>query len=339
MVVVEHAQQQVVRHGRGDLGFELSIGPAGVDVFFVISGFVMCMMAHGKDVRPLDFWARRIIRIVPLYWLYTTLFLLVYAANSDLLHNFVFDRGHVMASYLFIPFFHPKFPEQIWPALTPGWTLNYEMYFYLLFGCGLFLKRWSRRSLIAYVLIAAMVVGVLFRPTSATLTVFTNPLLAEFLAGIAIGRLFLSDVRTSRSLSIGLIGLSVVLFAIAQGWGPIDNGGNWQRVALWGGPGACLVAGFVCWEKSRPMLQSRLLHAIGDASYSTYLSHYFSLVAAAVVWRKLGLSAHIPDVLFLLALVVASTAVGWMAYVIVEKPLTSLFNQTYRSRVRQALVT
>ena len=102
----------------------------GVDIFFVISGFIMYVAARNEA--PLEFLKKRIIRIVPLYWVATLAFVIV----KTKLHIFSLtpeDWLHIAKSLAFIPHHDPTNPGKIWPYLIQGWTLNYEMFFYLIF--------------------------------------------------------------------------------------------------------------------------------------------------------------------------------------------------------------
>ena len=110
-------------------------GAAGVDLFFIISGFVMVQSTRDKFQKngsSSEFMLRRIIRIVPLYWLYTSV-MLVLVLLPFTLKNQVFSGWYTVASYLFIPVLNPASGLDL-PLLAPGWTLSYEMYFYLIFA-------------------------------------------------------------------------------------------------------------------------------------------------------------------------------------------------------------
>ena len=116
---------------------------AGVDIFFVLSGFVMFHTSTGLwgDKRaPLRFWRRRFIRLVPLYWLFTSLMVATLLLLSRHVRSTEFDLWNVLSSYLFIPSERPG--GRIAPVLSLGWTLNYEIFFYCLFGLCL---RFDRR--------------------------------------------------------------------------------------------------------------------------------------------------------------------------------------------------
>src|SRR5262245_49135640 len=83
------------------------LGGYGVDVFFVISGFIMWHTTVDTNATLADFWQRRFIRIVPLYWMFLTLLIIVSFASPNSLHSTVLDLESTILSFLFIPHMHP----------------------------------------------------------------------------------------------------------------------------------------------------------------------------------------------------------------------------------------
>ena len=140
LVVVYHATKMV--HDRiNPLFSPFAAGGAGVDIFFAISGFVIVITASPDAENP-ESWSgflwRRLVRIVPLYWLLTTVKLITLLISPDLAQHSGVSIGHVIASYLFIPAWNVE--HKALPLLTVGWTLSYEMFFYLLFTFALWLQ-------------------------------------------------------------------------------------------------------------------------------------------------------------------------------------------------------
>ena len=147
-------------------------GNAGVDLFFVISGFIMVFIAwdrFGSRGAPVDFFVRRLIRIVPLYWLVTTGYVL---ANS-------YPASRIITSYLFVPDFSANAAPL--PVVLQGWTLNYEMFFYLVLALALFLPRLIAISCVSALLAALVLLKV---PT------YGNSVILEFVLGLWIGWAF-----------------------------------------------------------------------------------------------------------------------------------------------------
>jgi exopolysaccharide production protein ExoZ len=151
LVVFHHIQSHFVDNH--SVAAVSNIGIIGVDIFFVISGFIMILTTSGEARSPLSFWRDRLVRIVPLYWLAT--FSLVGLSLIGLaptgLHGW--DLQDLLASLLFIP--EVRADGAGMPILFVGWTLNYEMFFYLLFGLALLL----RNQLLSVVALTGLFLG------------------------------------------------------------------------------------------------------------------------------------------------------------------------------------
>ncbi|MFM0212382.1 acyltransferase [Paraburkholderia sediminicola] len=178
----------------------------GVDIFFVISGFVMYIAA--KNEIPSEFLKNRIIRIVPMYWFWT--FALVAISTKFQPWSMQpYQITHLVKSLLFIPHYSPVFEGQIWPYLIPGWTLNYEMFFYAIFFTGLILNRVivTTTSIILILIFS----GFAIESKDALLKTYTDPIIFEFLGGILIAH-FYEKKRIQKYASIlAPIGFSVLL--------------------------------------------------------------------------------------------------------------------------------
>lgn len=135
-VVVCHHFMQIFFdfHASGPIGqFLASRGAVGVDVFFVISGMVIYLSTRDKPLAPQRFLLNRVLRIVPAYWFYTALMGLMLLCASHWMPHQVLEWQHFMLSLLFIPAENPG-GYGMYPTLNVGWTLNFEMFFYLLFS-------------------------------------------------------------------------------------------------------------------------------------------------------------------------------------------------------------
>ncbi|KAK0341504.1 hypothetical protein LTR94_026084, partial [Friedmanniomyces endolithicus] len=171
-------------HAAQRAGIDFAAGARGVDLFFVISGFIMWTIgARSQSVSA--FLLARVKRIVPLYWLATAF--MIFAALLGLFPTLreQLTLPHIAASLFFWPHYAPG-SGQIWPVLVPGWTLNYEMFFYAVFALAICLPERLRVWAMTLTMVVLVVLGELVRPTSAWLVTYTNPLLLEFIAGIWI---------------------------------------------------------------------------------------------------------------------------------------------------------
>lgn len=272
-------------------------GGNGVDVFFVLSGFVI-EFSHSKSPKRAGAFLRsRLIRIVPNYWAWT---LALFAALLALPHMFSHleaDFLHLLASMLFVS--EPLLDSK--PFFYVGWTLEYEMLFYLLFmlsiASGPFLtKRW-----LVYVVIFGLAIA------------FGLPLLAlEFLFGMLIARAFLSGwtmINPAVAFSLGMAGLLTPLFVDV----PAD------RLIVSGMPAALLVHGAVF----LPQISNRTFEFLGEASYSIYLVQVIS-IPVAIKLAKMA-TPEMTAELMVIWVTSASLAVGAANYVGFERPLMIFF--------------
>ena len=257
---------------------------AGVDVFFVISGFVIAYSSRGLFARPhaaQHFLARRLARIVPLYWVMTSLFLLEFLAQPGAIHGAVGGPAYILKSYAFIPAARPD--GQIQPALGLGWTLNYEMFFYAVFAPFLVLRQ--RPAILATVscLTLFVLAGAFIGLPGTVLTFWSQPIILEFCAGMGLallpGRLTLP--WTLRAL-LAVAALTALHLHTHEG--P-------ERFCAWGLPAVMLVlAASTGKPVSRlPALELWLVR-LGDASYALYLVHPFVMRAISLLWTHMHAS-------------------------------------------------
>ena len=296
-----------------------NFGGTGVDLFFVISGFIMVVTTAEKDVTPVGFFCRRIVRVVPLYWL-ATLAMIAVAAWGQSFKDLGYPPAAIAKSLLFIPYTAiGGHPGNVWPILGQGWTLNYEMFFYALFALSLAAPRRLRLPGLAVTLGSLVVIGRLFGPFGSPLAVvYTSPMLLEFAAGMILARRWLLD--GSRNWSPWSL-----LFVV---FGFCAIGLRDSRFITQHAPFITMCAAFIivagclhpkiCAIKSRPLLE------LGNASYSIYLIHQFVLDALVWSWlRVFPVVSAASSVLFMALALLLCTAAGWLCYRFIERPLTS----------------
>ena len=319
----------VWHHGIGQIAgaaeyFSMEFGPSGVDLFFVISGFIMVMTTSGKDTTPMDFIQRRFVRVVPLYWVLTLALVAVLLVAPSLFRSTVLTPVSVFQSLLFIPHFSPSHPGKIWPILVPGWTLNYEMFFYCIFALSLgFTHRLAVLASILVMLVAAgYVLGPFAHPAAQT---YTNPLLLEFVTGAAIGHFWIGG-----KLGIPLAGSIIAILTGAALLTPHDAPPLGIYTPLAGA--GLLVYGSLNGHLLR--WRNDLLLTLGDASYSIYLTHVFTLGLCRFVWTKFhpGASNLVTALSFMLLALIVSAIVGWLSYLWIETPLLNRLRSMQRKR-------
>ena len=299
-------------------------GAAGVDIFFTISGLVMVVTtARWQPGLPAawEFMTHRLRRIVPLYWALTTVWAALLMLAPDLFTKQLLDLNAMLAlkSYLFIPTFNPAFQEEV-PLLYVGWTLDYEMFFYVLFSALLvFTRRWIV-PVLASIFVLLVLVGILASPESSTVRTYTSPLLLEFLLGCTIGTLYVRGATLSLpcSLAVGAAGLLLATgldgLLLPHGWLDADA---LHRVGAYGIPAALLVASCLFIERNGRWPRLPLLSKMGDSSYSLYLTHVFVIPAAG---RVLGKLPGLPGDLCFVAVLAICASVGHVVHWLAEKP-------------------
>jgi exopolysaccharide production protein ExoZ len=318
-VLVYHTSRELAeRIGLTGPLSDIVVGAAGVDLFFVISGFVMVYASDALFAQPgapRHFLLRRIARIVPLYWA-TTLLLLLYmwVAHRSLPPGIEPWTG-VFASFAFWPY--PRTDGVIAPIHALGWTLNYEMFFYAVFAVALLLP--GRAAIAAIVaLYVALVIMNAAHPLPQPLGYWCNPIIIEFCFGMLIAAAYLQGVRLPRMGTTGLLAIALAAYALSVviGYRP-----PW-RLLQWGVPGAALVAAFALAEVNPiPGVLARAFAFLGDASYSLYLVHPFTI---PFVRRVMGPSLALPlmQSLYPVALIAAAICAAILSYLVFERPIT-----------------
>ncbi len=308
----------VLFHAAERTGYHFAIGAAGVDVFFIISGFIMWVVTFRREPTPLQFMRARIRRILPLYWLATAV--MVAGGLTGLFPNLVLTLDHVLASLSFIPARSPSNGE-IWPVLVQGWTLNYEMFFYLVFGCSLYLARRWRLPLISALLILLVLYGWFRDIENVALFAFTRPIILEFLAGMVIGELWIKEKLPTAALGTAMVAATLGGFAYLQvARMPFDT-------LLCGPLAAGLVVGILAIEREWRPRRIPVLAVLGDASYSIYLWHSFAIAVVA----KVGASVGVYAAFVFSTATLAGILFGVACHYLLERGLLSPAGTSYRA--------
>ena len=282
-VVMYHGKIVVGGPGYGDAGERLfGWGAAGVDLFFVISGFIMVhatSRSDGSAGYTLEFLAKRLARIWPVYVIWTLAYVLLvehpHHTQIALAKAFVFYPQTASGA----PFFGF--------APTPvGWSLNYEVWFYVLFGASLLAGRWRWHALAALfvtfgIAIPLAVTGSVhtsayegYSMPSAFLRLAANPMMWEFAAGVAIGLVVRSRFRICNERVLATF---VVLALIAAVWQLGSGYRHGNGFFAWGASLAICVLALALWNKHRAIEVPRWLVWLGDISFSLYLIHRIPL--------------------------------------------------------------
>jgi exopolysaccharide production protein ExoZ len=290
-----------------------AVGGAGVDLFFVISGFVMVHSSErlfGRDGAVQEFLWRRIIRIVPLYWTTTTILLAYILVHYRGLAAANLSIEAVAASYFFIPY--PQLNGVI-PVHSVGWTLNFEMFFYVCFAASL---SFDKRLSVPLLLVGLCVFVVCGPLAPFPLSYLASPLVLEFAFGAAIALVAKSHARIPSFLSAAIILLSGAALLCSSYWPHVP------RIAAWGLPSAAIIAAIALANSQanagktlRPML------LLGDASYALYLTHPLVISIPKHLAAVSPLEKSAPY-LYGASLSAAAVAVAIIVHLACEKPAT-----------------
>jgi exopolysaccharide production protein ExoZ len=312
MVVFAHANEPFASPTHQMLR---NLGFSGVDLFFVISGFVMTYIVAARPTPPGGFLLRRIARIGPLYWVMTAVTAVLVVSVPHLLPHSRFTWLELIASLLFIPFPNPG-ANKIAPLLKIGWTLNYEMFFYVCFALLLFLTPWRRTLALCCVFAFLILAGAMVGSDWAPLTLYGNPVTIEFLMGCIVGCVCLDKAlrRITMPAACVLIAFATICLIAGSTGGDLDH-----REIDRGLPAAIIVMGALALEQHR-LPTSRWLLALGDATYSIYLTHLFIVMGLYQFVRHVPFDGAISYLFPSVTMVICGIA-GIVIYNAIESPL------------------
>ena len=294
------------------------VGATGVNIFFVISGFIMVLTTMDRSITPSEFIMNRIRRIVPIYWILTFVTIVALCAGLHIFNETTLGANRVIDSLFFLPNIAPD-DVVVRPILFVGWTLNYEMMFYLIFAMFLFLPIKALRFWgIAAVLIGLWLVGTTGR--SAYARYWGDDIVLAFLVGALLWPLARAYPMRSglafAAIPLALIGLA--LPDLLPGLNAMPHSGLVVTVAA----GVLVFAG-VSLEQAGHSVRSGWLTQQGDASYSLYLIHPFVLQLLGKLSMKTGLNTSVAGlVVTVVIMMVASGYAGLMFHRFVENPIT-----------------
>ncbi|WP_296187078.1 acyltransferase family protein [Pseudomonas sp. UBA1879] len=331
MTAVEH------KYSGGDILLPpwLDFFQLGVDLFFIISGFVMVIVNRGRFQNIAEskrFLFNRVSRIYPTYWLYYLLTLAVVWVQPNLV-NSTHGSSNLWLSFLLLP------NDKVLLVMV-AWSLLFELWFYLVFtGLMCFRERWLPGFLAVWALGLIMFNSVQdWRDYNATLRIILHPYALEFIVGVALALLFYS--RHSARIPTSAIVLALII-ALLPGIGLIgyfrlfDNDGLLRMCSV-GAVFGTLIVGLALLERRRHLQMPSFLVAVGDMSYTIYLSHLLVLGVIGRVWQLYGNSSDslLDNGSFILLMMAAVLCYGWVGYRCFEKPVLDRSNDFSRRRFR-----
>jgi exopolysaccharide production protein ExoZ len=311
------------------LNLPISIGTRGVDVFFVISGFII---TYASARNPDQFFLRRLIRIVPFYWAATAVVFAIAVVVPNLFHNTRADFIQLICSLFFIP--RETAYAGMFPTLVLGWSLNYEMYFYLVFALSLLLDK-KRAPIVCSLLIAAIMIAISsVHSASPSLNFYARGIVLEFVFGVIAYYLvrWLEQHRTrlpARRTGIPLLVLSMLIACVLLGFGEYYKGFGLPREISAGVPALMLVASAILIERIYDVsIKNQILYLVGESSYILYLIHpYVVYGILRTVFRNASAFGALATAALVVMLLVISTVVAVAIHVFFEKPVMAFLRR------------
>jgi exopolysaccharide production protein ExoZ len=323
-------------HAAGPTGLGLAwIGGAnGVDLFFVISGFIIAYVA---SLDPGQFMTRRLIRIVPIYWSSTIALYLLVLVLPRMFHTTSSDPVLLVRSLAFLPTASGVHTEDgiPHPTLSGGWTLNYEMYFYAVFAVAL---AWSRRraSALAIAILLAVIAAIQLTPLHGRPVAYFygHPIILEFAYGICAFHLvrFAEARGYARADARGqklVLAAGVVLGLAALAWNHALFGAAPRYLAS-GLPAFVVLVCAVLLERVHGVkLTNRWVIVVGDASYVLYLIHAYVVFGILRLVVRSHRMSELEGQLMTVALIAVATLAAIAIYRFYEQPILHLLKRRF----------
>lgn len=329
LVLFAHIEDIEAKYGQGRiLGPWIDFGVWGVDLFFVLSGFVMVLVSQrtlGSMKDAGKFVWSRATRIYPLWWLCLSALVLIWMFRPHLVYGGAQQEIDLLKDYLLIP-------KTVSPLLETGWTLIHEMYFYAVFALILLfpLGQQKRLPLILGWGVVAVALGFILSPQqheAPLLRLATHPMTLEFVAGAAAAYIWrrTGGAFGPQALAAGAAAFLIGFIAYLYGAFDFTGGGLFtvdrMRVILCLPSAALLTYGAASVELREGWQAKGLPVHLGDWSYSLYLTHMLSANAFGLTLGWVAVPGIADNVIGIIAGVIGCTAVAWACFVLFERPV------------------
>lgn len=278
-------------------------GSNGVDIFFVISGFVMYYIQYHKKRSSIEFFKLRLVRILPMYWFVTFIVIAaMYSLPSTNFNNSPPEFQKIIESLFFLSGAMSKET----PIVYVGWTLEWEILFYLIISFSLFFK--TKFQSIGFVILTLFLISYFSR----------EYIVLEFLYGMLVAFTFFNfKLSKNFGLILFILGFTLLILTLALDFD------KQNRFLFWGGPSMLIVLGAVF----APQINNRFMRYLGDSSYSIYLIQMLTIPLFYKILSKFRLFTN-TDLLTILCLLVSIFG-GVLMYKLIEKPISQYLSSKF----------
>lgn len=300
-------------------------GAFGVDIFFCISGFIMMYIT---EINSEHFFMKRIIRLVPLYYAITAITFAGTVIMPGLFEKTTADLSGLIKSLLFIPF---DSYGAVQPIVRVGWTLNYEMFFYLIVYISLLISKKYRSLIASGIIILLVVVGKAVDFYYAAFNFWTDSIMIEFIFGIISYEILRHTVSYYEKIKTPARVVLAVLaaFLYISLWTVDYN-------AVFAGSDRCVAYGIIgmvifnlVFVSGYGLRMPKFFVWAGDISYSVYLLHYF-IIRFYNRFLCPDQKADAAAVLGAVAAIVVVFVIGNFSYRLFEKKLNGVLRKKLR---------
>ena len=324
LVVLSHIAWKNIQAGGDTMHWWHEAGQFGVDIFFIISGFIMVYITQNMHQKPhgvRTFIKKRFIRIVPLYWFYTIIALTIFIVMPERVNSAGGDTQIFKSLFLL-----PLASSENY-LVGVGWTLHYEFIFYILFAFGLLLTRALGNIAVGSVILFSVYYAsfISMEGMSYIAHSFLNDIFIEFALGMLLFHIINNLKRFHISLSFLSIGIGLLQFYY------LHTGGSFTGIHhIDTGMSAFLICfGVISLEYFLVKKEIKLLTKLGDASYSLYLLHPFVLVAVVMVNDKFQDTIPQNQTFLIMMMLIVSLISGYISHIYIEKNLIKLTKRLF----------
>lgn len=295
-------------------------GAWGVDFFFVISGFIMMYIT---DISSKFFFLKRLARIIPLYWILTILVFCLALTKPELLNNTTPNFEHLLKSLFFIPFDKNNIGH--FPVLFLGWSLNYEILFYITFSFSLVVSRRYRAYVCSVILVLIFLTSSFFSGEDFIFQVYSESIILEFIIGMFIYKFYVLQKNSNSQYFIYYNFLFIILLILVSI--AVINF-DLPRFFSYGTMGALVLFFFLFFIDDN--FFPKIFILLGDASFAIYLVHPY-IIQFFYKILKIDDSNIISNLLVSALSVALTLLVSILIYKYLEKPINIKIKKLFKT--------